>query len=113
MKHEAMRTDLKDVAIERATAGDIGAIVKLADENGPDHGGELSVRLTSEAVAARMQKLPSIVARRGGHLIGFLLTSERTATTSPIVGAMLKIYPGSERAYVYGPVCVAAGERGR
>ncbi|MGH9640580.1 MAG: hypothetical protein ACRD3Y_10990, partial [Bryobacteraceae bacterium] len=62
MKSEAMRTGLKDVAIERATAGDIGAIVKLAEENGPDRGGELSVRLTSEAVAARTQKLPSIVA---------------------------------------------------
>ncbi|HVB56171.1 MAG TPA: GNAT family N-acetyltransferase [Candidatus Acidoferrales bacterium] len=113
MKHEAMRTDLKDVAIERATGGDVEAIVKLAQENGPDRGGELSVRLTSEAVAARMQKLPNIVARRGCHLIGFLLTSERTATASPIVSAMLKTYPGSERAYVYGPVCVAAGERGR
>jgi predicted GNAT family acetyltransferase len=29
-----------------------------------------------------------------------------------VIAAMLRAYPGAEDAYVYGPVCVAAEERG-
>ena len=46
-------------------------------------------------------------------MIGFLLTKERTSFLSPIVRAMLETYPGSEEAYLYGPVCVDETERGR
>ena len=30
----------------------------------------------------------------------------------PIVAAMLRAYPGSSGAYLYGPICVAESERG-
>ena len=31
----------------------------------------------------------------------------------PIIQAMLDAYPGAPDAYVYGPICVAAEERGK
>src|SRR4030095_8478966 len=31
----------------------------------------------------------------------------------PIIRAMLAVYPGARDAYVYGPICVSAEERGK
>ena len=105
------QTSSAGVVIERASLADVQGILALARENGPDRGGELSVRLQREAIVARISELPSIVARRQGSVIGFLLTSEAKAPCPPIVAAMLRAYPGSEGAYVYGPVCVHAAKR--
>jgi ribosomal protein S18 acetylase RimI-like enzyme len=105
--------NLEDVVIGRAGMEDVEGILKLAKENGPDHGGELSVRLERKDLHIADQGLPNIVARRNGKVVGFLLTQERNPSLPPIVQAMLAIYPGSPTAYMYGPICVDEGERGR
>jgi len=105
--------NLGDVVIDRAGLEDVDGILKLAKENGPDHGGELSVRLERKHLQIPDQGLPNIVARRGGKVIGFLLTLEQDQPLPPIVQAMLAVYPGSPDAYMYGPICVDQAERGR
>jgi predicted GNAT superfamily acetyltransferase len=105
--------NLHDVVIGRAGLEDIEGILDLAKRNGPDHGGELSVRLERKHLAIPDQGLPNIVARRDGKVVGFLLTLERDQPLPPIVHAMLEVYPGSPDAYMYGPICVDESERGR
>src|SRR6185436_20024323 len=57
--------------------------------------------------------LPIIVARHDGVVVGYLVTASRDAVAGvPVIAAMLRAYPGSVSAYVYGPVCVAGSERG-
>ncbi len=58
--------------------------------------------------------MPLIVARRGGRVIGFLMTGTRAMSADvPIVHSMLAAYAGASDAYMYGPICVAAEERGK
>jgi GNAT superfamily N-acetyltransferase len=101
-----------NVSIERATLSHVDGIMKLAEENYPENGGELTGTLNRNAVEATIQKLPSIVACQAGRVVGFLLTWEKGPSGNPCVNAMLKAYPGSADAYVYGPVCVDASVRG-
>lgn len=61
-----------------------------------------------------MREMPMIVARRGDLITGFLMTSSRAMNADvPIINAMLAAYPGTADAYVYGPICVDAAERGK
>ncbi|KIQ58250.1 GCN5 family acetyltransferase [Pseudomonas fluorescens] len=65
-------------------------------------------------VAAMMREMPLIVARRGGRITGFLMTTPRAMNADlPIVQAMFTAYPGTPDAYVYGPICVGEQERGK
>lgn len=101
------------IVIARAEAGDVDGIVALAARNASDSGGELSVRLSREDVAAAIQALPGVVAQRNGEVVGFVLTREKNGANPPIVEAMLRVYPGAENAYTYGPVCVDESARGQ
>ena len=61
-----------------------------------------------------MREMPLIVARRGDCIAGFLMTSTRAMNADvSIIRAMLAAYSGTSDAYVYGPVCVDAEERGK
>jgi hypothetical protein len=104
--------NLSDVSIERANSTHLGGIMKLAEENAPERGGELTGTLHRKAVAANIQELSSIVACCAGQVIAFVLTCEKHRAGNPCVKAMLEAYPGSQDAYVYGPVCVDASARG-
>ena len=53
-----------------------------------------------------------IVAMDGPKLAGVLFTSEKAQASALPVVAMLKAWPGSADAYVYGPVCVDQAARG-
>jgi predicted GNAT superfamily acetyltransferase len=100
--------------IGQATKNDIAGILALQDANHLDRGGLLSVRFPREWFEARLSDTPVIVARRGGRIVAYLVTSSIQAQASAgIVQAMLKAYAHSSNAYIYGPVCVAADERGR
>lgn len=90
--------------IGRASEADLDGIVGLQAENQPERGGALSASLPRSRIAEMMREMPLIVARRGEHISGFLMTSTR---------AMLAADPGTLDAYVYGPVCVEAEERGK
>jgi GNAT superfamily N-acetyltransferase len=101
-----------DVAIERADASHIDGILKLADENAPERGGELTGSLQRPAVEEAIYNLPCIVACSEGRVVGFVLSWEKHASRNACVRAMLEAYPGPSDAYVYGPVCVEASARG-
>jgi predicted GNAT superfamily acetyltransferase len=99
--------------IVRASESDLEGIMALQAANQPERGGTLSANLPCARIAAMMRETPLIVARRGTRISGYLMTSSRAMNADvPIIGAMLAAYPGSADAYVYGPVCVSAEERG-
>jgi predicted GNAT superfamily acetyltransferase len=88
--------------------------MELQTANQPERGGTLSASLPRSRIAEMMRAMPLIVARRSGRLTGFLMTSTREMNADvPIIRAMLAAYPGATDAYVYGPICVSAEERGQ
>src|SRR5262245_38495058 len=100
--------------ISRATEIDLDGILELQAANQPERGGALSASLSRARIASMMRAMPLMVARDNGHITGFLMTSTREMNADvPVVRAMLAAYPGAENAYVYGPVCVSAEERGK
>ncbi|HEY4260273.1 MAG TPA: GNAT family N-acetyltransferase [Schlesneria sp.] len=102
-----------EVEVGRAIEGDLDGIVELQAANQADRGGMLSASISRVRIADMMREMPLIVARRDGRIVGFLMTGSRAmAADVPMVNAMLAAYPGTSDAYVYGPICVAAEERG-
>jgi hypothetical protein len=94
--------------ITLATRADIVGILCLQEQNLLDRGGLLSVRLPGAFIEAALNDLPQIVARRDGKIVGYLLAGSRGVhAQTPIIQAMFRAYPGSQDAYVYGPICVA------
>lgn len=103
-----------DYGIARATRGDIPDILALQEENLPDRGGALSVRLPSQWFEAALADMPLIVARKDERLAGYLVASSVASQAHiPVIQGMLRAYPAARDAYIYGPICIAAGERGR
>ena len=103
-----------DLVTRLATAPDIDAVVALLQANEVPAGGALTGHFDHATVAAMLTDMPAIVARRGAHLAGVVLLGSRAAASRvPILVAMLAAYRGDDDAYLYGPVCVAASERGR
>ena len=100
--------------IGRATELDLDGIMELQAANQPERGGMLSASLPRSRIAAMIHAMPVIVARSSGRITGYLMTSTREMNGDvPIIGAMLAAYPGGPDAYVYGPICVSAEERGQ
>lgn len=96
-----------------AAEADLDGIMELQAANQPERGGALSANLPRARIAAMMRDMPMIVARGGGRVTGFLMTSTRSMNADvPIICAMLTAYPGAADAYVYGPICVGAENRG-
>lgn len=97
-----------------ATHNDVEGISALLMANAADRGGTLygdwSVGVVENCIAAGQL---IIVAIDGPHLLGALFTSEKARASAPPVLAMLKAWPGSVDAYVYGPVCIDQAARGR
>jgi predicted GNAT superfamily acetyltransferase len=93
---------------------DLDGIVALQAANQPERGGTLSTCLLPARIAEMMSEMPLIVARRDGRVAGYLMTSTREMNADvPVINAMLAAYPGTADAYVYGPICVDAGARGK
>lgn len=104
---------MSTVAIGIAGPGDLDGILTLQDANQGARGGTLSAALPRARLEAMLADLPLVVARREARVVGFLLAaSQGLVGDIPIIAAMLKAYPGTQDAYVYGPVVVAAEERG-
>jgi L-amino acid N-acyltransferase YncA len=99
--------------IASAEFDDIVGILELQAENLPDRGGVLSVRLPFEWFETARAEMPLIVARHDRRVVGYLVASSvRSQEHIPIVQGMLRAYPGAPDSYIYGPICVAANERG-
>jgi L-amino acid N-acyltransferase YncA len=100
--------------IALATEGDLDGILDLQEENLPHRGGALSARFSREWFEAALETMPVVVARRDGQLVGYLVSSPIDAYAGvAVVDAMLRVHRGTPEAYIYGPICVAGGERGR
>ena len=98
----------------RATEIDLDGIMELQTANQPERGGTLSASLPRSRIAKMMRTMPLIVARCNGRIIGFLMTSTLEMNADiPIISSMLAAYPGAPDAYIYGPICVSAEERGK
>ncbi|MEH2230331.1 MAG: GNAT family N-acetyltransferase [Nostoc sp.] len=104
---------LNDVVIDRASPSDVTAIVKLAQANDAEHGGMLLGHLEPEAVMMTISQMPSVVARKNGQVVGFLLSWSKTTANLPIIKVMLQTYSGTKDAYLYGPICVDETMRGQ
>jgi L-amino acid N-acyltransferase YncA len=108
-----MRT-IAGYEIGLATESDLEGILDLQEANLPHRGGTLSARLSREWFETALETMPVVVARRNARLVGYLISSPLAAYAGvAVVGAMLRAYRGTPDAYVYGPICVADGERGR
>lgn len=103
-----------ETIIDEANEADLDGILALQEANQMARGGSLSANLPRDRVAAMMQEMPLIVARRDGRITGFLMTTTRAMNADlPIVQAMFAAYHGAPDAYVYGPICVGKEERGK
>ena len=107
-----MTTDDEEIGL--AASDDIAGMLELQRRNVIDRGGSLSVEFSREFFERAILEMPVIVARRGGRVIGYLVSAPIAEQAHvPIVEAMLRAYQGSVGAYLYGPICVALTERGR
>jgi predicted GNAT superfamily acetyltransferase len=103
-----------DYQIAVATRDDIASILALQEENLPENGGLLSVRLPFQWFEAALAQMPIILARKSGHVVGYLVASALSSQAHlPIIRSMMRAYSALPDAYLYGPICVAATERGR
>jgi predicted GNAT superfamily acetyltransferase len=101
-------------SVGKATEADLDGILELLAANQVDHGGTLSSGLPRTRVVAMMQAMPLIVARRDDNVTGFLMTTAREMNADlPIVQETFAAYHGTADAYLYGPICVDAKERGK
>jgi L-amino acid N-acyltransferase YncA len=101
-------------AIALASRADIPELLALQEANLSVNGGALSVRLTSDWFKRSMEEMPIIVARRSDRLVGYLVSSSRSATEHlPLSAAKFRAYPAMPDAYNSGPLCIAQSERGQ
>lgn len=103
-----------DAEIGCATAGDIAGILELQECNLHKNGGALSVPMARGWLETAIDRMPIVVARRGGQIVGYVVSSSLDDQSGdPILDGMLQAYPGSPGCYIYGPICVAQSERGK
>src|SRR5215208_2274643 len=103
-----------DYQIAVATRDDIASILALQEENLPKNGGLLSVRLPFQWFEVALAQIPVILARKNGQVIGYLVASTLSSQAHlRIIQSMMRTYSAPPDAYLYGPICVAASERGQ
>jgi L-amino acid N-acyltransferase YncA len=108
------RETCPDYVLSVATDEDVPEILALQAANQISRGGALSVEFSAEWFARAVKDMPVVVARRDGLLVGYLISSSQAATAHlPLNQAKFGAYPATPDAYNSGPLCIAAGERGR
>jgi L-amino acid N-acyltransferase YncA len=99
--------------VRRAGLGDVAAVSELLVKNGVERGGALVGDWQAPEIQKRIERGDLILmAHDGDRVLGVLVTEERANVGGPRLLAMLKAWPGSADAYIYGPVCVDAAARG-
>ena len=102
------------IEIRQARIEDAVRVSSLLMTNSSERGGALfgdwsigvvTKWITSGALIA--------VATDGSKLLGVLFTSEKARASAAPVVAMLRAWPGTVDAYVYGPVCIDEAARGQ
>ncbi|MGE5166838.1 MAG: N-acetyltransferase family protein [Sphingobacteriales bacterium] len=101
-----------DISLGRAD--DIPGILALQETNLLERGGSLSVRQTADWFRQSIIEKSLLVGRHENKVVGYVLgTSLASKTHVMIIQTMLRNFPPPPDCYLYGPVCVAATERGK
>src|ERR1700747_807464 len=101
------------ITTRRAVVDDAEAIPGLLMANGVEQGGALYGDWSIGVVTGWIKSGALIVvASQGSRRIGVLFTSEKAQASGPPVLPILKVWPGRDDAYIYGPVCVDRPTRG-
>ena len=107
-------TDKDMIEIRQAKIEDAVRVSSLLMTNSSERGGALygdwsigvvTKWITGEALIA--------FAIDGSKLLGVLFTSEKAQASAEPVVKMLRAWPGTADAYVYGPVCIEEAARGQ
>ncbi len=108
-------TTTSELEIVIARESDLDGVLALQAANQIANGGLLSASYARSQLQSMMQVMPLLVARREERVVGFLICpTEEVAARIPILRAMLDAYQArAADAYVYGPICIDAAERGR
>jgi len=111
----AETTPISNIEITVAHESDLDGILELQAANQIGKGGMLSASFSRSQLQRITKDMPLLVARRDRRIVGFLVCSTPGAVADiPIVLATLDSYPTrTPDAYVYGPICIDARERGR
>jgi L-amino acid N-acyltransferase YncA len=105
------RHSVYDICV--ANAKDIPELLALQAENQISRDGALSIEFSAVWYERAVRDMPIVIARREGHLAGFLVSSSPEATQHlALVQAKFGAYPAGAGAYNSGPLCIAAKERG-
>lgn len=97
------------------TRENVVAITALLQANQASSGGALTGDFPAEKVTRMLEQgSPVISAWEGDQLQGVLFTAPASAAESvPVLAAMRAAWPGRADDYLYGPVCIAQGARGK
>ena len=97
-----------------ATVDDVDDILALIQANDTTRGGAITGHFDRATIVAFLHDMPVVVARRGTRLAGVLVSSSIEAIGHiPVIAAMLDTWRGGADAYIYGPICIAAADRGQ
>jgi hypothetical protein len=97
-----------------ATVDDVDDILALIQANETTRGGAITGHFDRAMIVAFLHDMPVVVARRGTRLAGVLVSSSIEAVGHmPVIAAMLGTWRGAADAYIYGPICIAAVDRGQ
>jgi L-amino acid N-acyltransferase YncA len=100
--------------ISIATMNDVPEILALQSENQVTRGGFLSIEFPAPWFETVIKDMPTVVARRDGRLVGYLVSSQPASTQHlPLPQAKQRAYAGRRGAYNSGPLCIVQNERGR
>jgi L-amino acid N-acyltransferase YncA len=103
-----------DEEIILGTLEDIPGVRILQEANLAQNGGNLSVRFSADWFQRAVDEKSLVVCRREGKIIGYVLgTSFGLKDPAAIIQSMLRAFPAPADCYLYGPICVAEGERGK
>lgn len=99
--------------ITLARPDDIPGILMLQEPNLHENGGGLSARQSGDWFRQTMREMPIMVCRHDGKVVGYVLATSLAAKSHvSIIQTMLRTFPAPPNCYLYGPVCVAADQRG-
>jgi predicted GNAT superfamily acetyltransferase len=101
--------------ITPAQPADFDAIVALLQKNAAGNGGALNGNYPPERVANMLDRATAytLVAKREGTVVGILFSALSAKHSPPVVSAMLDAWTPGRECWLYGPVCIAANERGQ
>ncbi len=101
--------------IHLATTADIEGIAQLLQAYSPSQGGSLTGEFPPDKVRQMaLGDAPVVVASRDDTIVGVLFSAAKDMHPAPpSIQAMLRAWPGTPDAYVYGPACIATTERGQ